>query len=73
MGRNIRIKLAKKLCEMVCGCEWDRPFSFEALPAIEEALKSHVLVLDLDNPSIFRAIGLCLPIADVQERTGQAP
>eukprot|EP00972_Heterocapsa_arctica_P048958 7211848-Heterocapsa_arctica.AAC.1 len=53
MGRNIRIKLAKELCEIVCGCEWDRPVSFEVLPTIEEALKSHVLVLDLDNPSIL--------------------
>ncbi len=53
MGRNIRTKLAKELCDE-CGLEWDKTVAFDDIQIVEEKLQCNILVLDIEQIPIFR-------------------
>ena len=53
MGRKIRKTLAIELCEY-CEMEWDKPVSFDDIPKVEEKLKVHIMILDIDNIPVLK-------------------
>ena len=53
LGRPIRTKLAKDLCEG-CGMEWDKTVSFDEIPLVEQKLNVNILISDIDAVPMMR-------------------
>ena len=53
LGRPIRTKLAKELCEG-CGMEWDKTVSFDEIPLVEQKLNVNILIFDIDAVPMMR-------------------
>ncbi len=57
MGRNIRTKLAKELCDE-CGLEWDKSVAFDDIQIVEEKLQCNNMILDIEQIPIFRTTSI---------------
>eukprot|EP00972_Heterocapsa_arctica_P063446 9361432-Heterocapsa_arctica.AAC.1 len=66
MGRPISTKYAKELREEMCGCEWGRPVSTEAISSIEETTRNTYSGARPGQPSDSWSNELSLPISDAQ-------
>ena len=42
-----------ELCEH-CGCEWNKPVSFDEIPKIEKKINGQILILDMEQIPVLQ-------------------